>query len=117
DRSRIAVGAVGKVGAASVDSTAIFIDGLPVPAEDVVGEVARGFYHLLDSLNPERIFTGIEAVGIGRAALERAVQYAKDRVVFDRPIGQNQAVAHPLALEIGRASCRERVETSEVEVR
>src|SRR5262249_58738028 len=50
------------------------------------------------SLNPERIFTGIEAVGIGRAALARAVDYAKERVVFDRPIGKNQAVAHPLAM-------------------
>jgi len=65
---------------------------------DVVGEVGRGFYHLLDSLNPERVFTGIEAVGIGRAALERGVQYAKERVVFDRAIGQNQAIAHPLAM-------------------
>jgi alkylation response protein AidB-like acyl-CoA dehydrogenase len=59
--------------------------------------VGRGFYHLLDSLNPERGLTAIEAVGIGRAALERAVQYAKERVVFGRPIGQNQAIAHPLA--------------------
>src|SRR5437879_6203677 len=98
DRSKITVREIEKLGRAAVDSNEIFIDGLPVPAEDVVGEVGRGFYHLLDSLNPERIFTGIEAVGIGRAALERAVQYAKDRVVFDRPIGQNQAVAHPLAL-------------------
>jgi acyl-CoA dehydrogenase len=60
--------------------------------------VGQGFYHLLDSLNPARILTAIEAVGIGRAALERGVQYARDRVVFDRPIGQNQAIAHPLAL-------------------
>src|SRR2546421_12936817 len=98
DRSKITVREIEKLGRAAVDSNEIFIDGLPVPAEDVVGEVGRGFYHLLDSLNPERIFTGVEAVGIGRAALERAVQYAKDRVVFDRPIGQNQAIAHPLAL-------------------
>jgi acyl-CoA dehydrogenase len=97
DRSKITVKVIEKLGRAAVDSNEIFIDGLEVPAEDVVGEVGRGFYHLLDSLNPERIMTAIEAVGIGRAALERAVQYAKERVVFGRPIGQNQAIAHPLA--------------------
>ncbi|PYM77170.1 MAG: acyl-CoA dehydrogenase, partial [Candidatus Rokuibacteriota bacterium] len=74
-----------------VDSNEIFIDGLEIPEANVVGEVGRGFYHLLDSLNPERIFTGIEAVGIGRAALDRAVQYAKERIVFDRPIGLKAA--------------------------
>jgi acyl-CoA dehydrogenase len=98
DRSKIAVKVIEKLGRAAVDSNEIFIDGLEVPADDVVGEVGRGFYHLLDSLNPERIMTAIEAVGIGRAALDRAVQYAKERVVFDRPIGQNQAIAHPLAM-------------------
>jgi len=98
DRSKIAVKVIEKLGRAAVDSNEIFIDGLEVPAGDVVGEVGRGFYHLLDSLNPERIMTAIEAVGIGRAALDRAVQYAKERVVFDRPIGQNQAIAHPLAM-------------------
>ena len=98
DRARITVREIEKLGRAAVDSNEIFIDCLEVPAENVVGEVGRGFHHLLDSLNPERIFTGIEAVGIGRAALERAVRYAKERVVFDRPIGQNQAIAHPLAL-------------------
>ncbi|MFZ1058796.1 MAG: acyl-CoA dehydrogenase family protein [Candidatus Rokuibacteriota bacterium] len=97
DRSRITVREIEKLGRAAVDSNEIFIDNLEVPEEDVVGEVGEGFYHLLDSLNPERILTGIEAVGIGRAALERAVQYAKERVVFDRPIGKNQAIAHPLA--------------------
>jgi acyl-CoA dehydrogenase len=98
DRTRITVREIEKLGRAAVDSNEIFIDGLEIPATDVVGEAGRGFYHLLDSLNPERIMTAIEAVGIGRAALERAVQYAKERVVFGRPIGQNQAVAHPLAL-------------------
>jgi hypothetical protein len=98
DRAKIAVKVIEKLGRAAVDSNEIFIDGLEVPAADVVGEIGRGFYHLLDSLNPERIMTAIEAVGIGRSALERAVQYAKDRVVFDRPIGQNQAIAHPLAM-------------------
>ncbi len=98
DRAKITVREIEKLGRAAVDSNEIFIDGLEIPEADVVGQPDRGFYYLLDSLNPERIFTGIEAVGIGRAALERAVQYAKERVVFDRPIGQNQAIAHPLAL-------------------
>ena len=98
DRSKITVREIEKLGRAAVDSNEIFIDGLEIPADDVVGEVGQGFYHLLDSLNPERVLTAIEAVGIGRAALERATQYAKDRVVFDRPIGQNQAIAHPLAM-------------------
>ncbi len=97
DRSRITVREIEKLGRAAVDSNEIFIDNLEVPQEDVVGQVGEGFYHLLDSLNPERILTGIEAVGIGKAALERAVQYAKERIIFDRPIGKNQAVAHPLA--------------------
>ncbi len=98
DRSKITVREIEKLGRAAVDSNEIFIDGLEIPVEDVVGEVGQGFYHLLDSLNPERVLTAIEAVGIGRAALERATQYAKERVVFDRPIGQNQAIAHPLAM-------------------
>jgi len=97
DRKAISVRLIHKLGRAAVDSNEIVIDNLDVPAEDVVGTVGEGFYHLLDSLNPERIVVGIEAVGIGRAALERAVQYAKERIVFDRPIGQNQAIAHPLA--------------------
>ena len=110
DRSKITVREIEKLGRAAVDSNEIFIDGLEVPAGNVVGEPGNGFYHLLDSLNPERIFTAIEAVGIGRAALDRAVQYAKERIVFDRPIGQNQAVAHPLAqawarLEAAEAIC------------
>jgi len=98
DRSKITVREIEKLGRAAVDSNEIFIDGLEIPESDVVGEVGQGFYHLLDSLNPERVLTAIEAVGIGRAALERATQYAKERVVFDRPIGQNQAIAHPLAM-------------------
>ncbi|HXG05208.1 MAG TPA: acyl-CoA dehydrogenase family protein [Candidatus Binatia bacterium] len=98
DRERITVREIEKMGRHAVDSNEIFIDGLEVPETDVVGEVGRGFYHLLDSLNPERILTAIEAVGIGRAALDRAAAYARERVVFGRPIGQNQAVAHPLAL-------------------
>jgi acyl-CoA dehydrogenase len=107
DRSKITVQVIEKLGRAAVDSNEIYIDGLEVPLENVVGEVGSGFYHLLDSLNPERIMTGIEAVGIGRAALSRAVDYAKERVVFDRPIGQNQAIAHPLAMAWARLEAAE----------
>jgi hypothetical protein len=107
DRARITVREIEKLGRAAVDSNEIFIDGLEVPAEDVVGEVGAGFYHLLDSLNPERIFTAIEAIGIGRAALDRAVRYATERIVFDRPIGQNQAIAHPLAQAWARLEAAE----------
>ncbi|HSY87633.1 MAG TPA: acyl-CoA dehydrogenase family protein, partial [Verrucomicrobiae bacterium] len=64
---------------------------------DRIGEEGMGFRYLLESLNPERILIGAEAIGIGRAALRRATQYAKERVVFGRPIGQNQAIQHPLA--------------------
>jgi alkylation response protein AidB-like acyl-CoA dehydrogenase len=109
DRSKITARVIDKLGRAAVDSNEIFIDGLEIPAENVVGEVGQGFYHLLDSLNPERILTAIEAVGIGRAALERAVQYAKERVVFDRPIGQNQAIAHPLAMAWAKLEAAEAI--------
>ena len=107
NRQAITVRLIEKLGRAAVDSNEIFIDNLEVPEADVVGTVGDGFYHLIDSLNPERIVIGIEAVGIGRAALERAVQYAKERVVFDRPIGKNQAIAHPLALALAQLDAAE----------
>jgi alkylation response protein AidB-like acyl-CoA dehydrogenase len=107
DRAAITVQEIEKLGRAAVDSNEIFIDGLEIPERNVVGEVGRGFYHLLDSLNPERVFTGIEAVGIGRAALARAADYARERVVFDRPIGKNQAIAHPLAQAWARLEAAE----------
>jgi acyl-CoA dehydrogenase len=75
----------------------LFIDELPVPAADRIGEEGRGFEYILHGLNPERILIAAEAVGLGRAALARAAAYAGERVVFDRPIGQNQAIQHPLA--------------------
>ena len=86
-----------KMGRAAVDSNEIFIDDLPVPAEDRIGEEGKVFRYLLHSLNPERILIGIEAIGVGQNALARASGYAKERVVFDRPIGKNQAIQHPLA--------------------
>ena len=85
------------MGRAAVDSNAIFIDGLEVPVEDRIGEEGQGFRLLLDSLNPERILNAAEVIGIGRRALSKASQYAKDRVVFGRPIGMNQSIQHPLA--------------------
>lgn len=97
DRNRITVREIEKLGRPAVDSNELFIDDLEVPDDDVIGEVGRGFTYLLDGLNPERVVVGMEGVGIGRAALEMATRYANERVVFDRPIGKNQAVAHPLA--------------------
>ncbi len=97
DRARITATPIPKMGRKAVESNAVFIDDLHVPAEDLVGEEGRGFYYLLEGLNPERVLIGAEAVGLGRAALARAAGYARERVVFGRPIGQNQGVAHPLA--------------------
>jgi acyl-CoA dehydrogenase len=97
DRSKIEVREVHKMGRAAVDSNALFIDGLEIPVEDRIGEEGKGFRYILDSLNPERIINAAETIGIGRRALAAAVQYAKDRVVFGRPIGQNQSIQHPLA--------------------
>lgn len=97
DRDAITVREIEKLGRAAIDTNELFIDDLFVPEDRLVGEVDKGFYYLLDGLNPERIVVGMEGIGLGRAALDIASEYAKNRVVFDRPIGQNQAVAHPLA--------------------
>jgi acyl-CoA dehydrogenase len=97
DRSKIEVRRIKKLGRHAVDSNAVFIDDYFVPLADRIGEEGKGFYYLLDSLNPERVLVGIEAVGLGRDALRRAAGYAKERVVFGRPIGQNQGIQHPLA--------------------
>lgn len=97
DRSKIEVREIDKMGRKAVDSNMLFIDGLRIPVADRVGEEGRGFEYILHGLNPERILIAAEAVGIGRAALDRAVQYAGERTVFGRPIGQNQGIQHPLA--------------------
>ena len=97
DRSRIEVREIDKHGRKAVDSNQLFIDDLRIPVEDRIGEEGRGFEYILHGLNPERVLVAAEAVGLGRVALERATLYAKDRVVFDRPIGQNQGIQHPLA--------------------
>jgi acyl-CoA dehydrogenase len=97
DRSKIDVQRIPKMGRKAVDSNSIFIDGLFVPEGDRIGEEGRGFSYILHSLNPERVLIAVEAIGIGQDALRRATRYANERVVFDRPIGQNQGIQHPLA--------------------
>ena len=97
NREAITVNPIAKMGRAAVDSNALFIDGLFVPEEHRIGAEGDGWRCLLHGLNPERILIAAEAVGLGQAALERAARYARERVVFGRPIGQNQAIAHPLA--------------------
>ncbi|MBL22664.1 MAG: acyl-CoA dehydrogenase [Rhodospirillaceae bacterium] len=97
DRDFCEVREIPKMGRKAVDSNTVFIDGLKVPAEDRIGEEGKGFRYLLDSLNPERVLIASEGIGIGRSAIDRAARYAGERIVFGRPIGQNQAIQHPLA--------------------
>jgi acyl-CoA dehydrogenase len=97
DRDYVEVREIDKMGRAAVNTNAVFIDGLPVPKGDLIGEEGRGFEYILHGLNPERIMIAAEAVGLGRAALKRAAQYAREREVFGRPIGSNQGIQHPLA--------------------
>ena len=86
-----------KMGRKCVDSNQVFLDGMTIPIEDRIGEEGKGFDYILHGLNPERILIASEAVGLGRAALRRAKEYAQKREVFGRPIGQNQSIQHPLA--------------------
>ncbi len=97
DRSKIAVRLIDKMGRKAVDSNELFIDGLEIPVEDRIGEEGQGFKYILHGMNPERVLIGSEAIGIGRVALRKAAAYANERVVFDRPIGKNQGIQHPLA--------------------
>jgi acyl-CoA dehydrogenase len=97
DQGKIEVREIPKMGRKAVDSNLLFIDGLEVPAADRIGEEGKGFHYILHGMNPERILIAAEAVGLGRVALARATRYAQERVVFGRPIGQNQAIQHPLA--------------------
>ncbi|MCB1692646.1 MAG: acyl-CoA/acyl-ACP dehydrogenase [Pseudomonadales bacterium] len=98
DRTRVDVREIEKMGRKAVDSNALFIDDLVVPVANRIGEEGEGWKALLHGLNPERILVAAEAVGIGQVALERAARYAIDRVVFDRSIGKNQGIQHPLAV-------------------
>lgn len=97
NRAHVEAREIEKMGRKCVDSNQLFIDGLVVPECDRIGEEGKGFDYILHGLNPERILIASEAVGLGRAALRKAVAYAKERAVFDRPIGKNQAIQHPLA--------------------
>jgi len=109
DPSAVTIRPISKMGRNAVASNEVFFDNLSVPASDVVGEEGRGFYHLLDGLNPERILVAYEGVGVGRAALRRATQYANERSVFGRKIGQNQGIQFPLADSLARLHAAELV--------
>jgi acyl-CoA dehydrogenase len=97
DRSKVEIREIEKHGRKAVDSNQLFIDGLIVPEADRIGEEGRGFEYILHGMNPERVLISAEAIGLGRAALAKAAAYAGQRMVFDRPIGQNQGIQHPLA--------------------
>ncbi len=110
DPARVEIRELRKCARTAVDTNMLFIDGLYVPKDDLLGEEGKGFYYLLDGLNPERILVGAEAVGMGKRAIERAVRYANERVVFGRPIGMNQGIQFPLA------DAAARLETAELMV-
>src|SRR5690348_11129797 len=107
DRDHVDIRPIPKMGRNAVTSNELFIDDLRVPAQDRVGEEGQGFRYLLDGLNPERMLIAAEALGIGRAALDKAVDYANHRVVFDRPIGMNQELQFPLADSLARLDAAE----------
>ncbi|MFM1896042.1 MAG: hypothetical protein RLZZ385_1116 [Pseudomonadota bacterium] len=96
-RPEVTISPIAKLGRNAVHTCEVLYEDLPVAVEDRVGEEGEGFRYLLDGLNAERVLIAAEALGIGRAALRRAVAYANERVVFGRPIGKNQGIAFPLA--------------------
>jgi acyl-CoA dehydrogenase len=97
DRRYVDVREIEKMGRKAVDSNELFIDNLPVPAADMIGKEGDGFKTILHGINPERSMAAAAAIGLGRVALKRAAKYANERIIFDRPIGKNQGVQHPLA--------------------
>ena len=97
DRSKIEHRLIPKMGRHAVGSNMLFINDLLIPEEDRIGAEGDGFKIILHGLNPERILLGAEAIGLGRVAIQRAARYARERIVFDRPIGMNQGIQHPLA--------------------
>ncbi len=109
DRDKVEIRPIKKLGRNAVTSNELFIDDLIVPVADRVGEEGKGFQYLLDGLNPERMLIAAEALGLGRVSLDRAVSYAKEREVFDRPIGMNQGVAFPLADSLAHLDAAELV--------
>ncbi|WP_441238094.1 acyl-CoA dehydrogenase family protein [Bradyrhizobium sp. 930_D9_N1_4] len=98
DRNKIKVHEIEKMGRKIVDSNELFFEDFEIPMEDRIGEEGKGFQYILEGMNPERILIAAEAVGLGKLALSRATEYAKTRVVFNRPIGKNQGIQHPLAV-------------------
>ena len=109
DRAHVEIRPIRKMGRNAVSSNELFIDELRIPVEDRVGEEGKGFYYILDGLNPERMLIAAEALGIGRAALRRAVRYGNERVVFGRPIGMNQGLQFPLADSLAKLDAAELV--------
>jgi acyl-CoA dehydrogenase len=109
DRGRVDIRPIPKMGRNAVSSNEVFIDDLRIPVEDRVGEEGKGFTYLLDGLNPERMLIAAEALGIGRVALDRAVKYGNERVVFGRPIGMNQGLQFPLADSLAHLDAAELV--------
>jgi acyl-CoA dehydrogenase len=97
DRRHVDIRRIDKMGRHCVDSNELFIDALEIPEEDRIGEEGKGFKYILHGMNPERVLLAAEAIGIGRIALAKSAAYARERIVFDRPIGQNQGIQHPLA--------------------
>jgi acyl-CoA dehydrogenase len=97
DRDYVDIRPIDKMGRKCVDSNEVFIDDLPIPKEDLIGEEGKGFRYILHGLNAERIMIAASMVGLGRCALKHATDYARERVVFGRPIGMNQSIQHPLA--------------------
>ena len=110
-RPEVSISPIPKLGRNAVATCEVVYDNLPVHVSDRVGEEGKGFRHILDGLNAERILVASEALGIGRAALRRAVNYANERVVFGRPIGQNQGVSFPLG------EARMRLDAAELMIR
>lgn len=107
DRDHVDIRPITKMGRNAVGSNEVFIDDLRIPVEHRIGEEGKGFSYILHGLNPERMLIAAEALGIGRVALERAVRYANERVVFDRPIGMNQGIQFPLADSLARLDAAE----------
>lgn len=107
DRDRVSISPIRKIGRNAVSSNELVIDDLVIPEAHRVGEEGKGFTYILDGLNPERMLIASEALGIGRAALAKATAYAKERVVFDRPIGMNQGIQFPLADALAKLDAAE----------